>query len=341
MEIVERQPEPQKRLDEWGIKIKPNNWGAYNNSQCKEKILLLTLLKDLCKTLDNGYSYIGKGRKPMPSDHMIFCMCLKVYSGTSSRRIISDLELCKRKGFLGTTPHFNSILNYFNSRAITHKLKYLIRLSALPLAQLENKFAVDASGISERKYLPRWSKIRQDYRMHRQYKKIHCICGTSSNIVASVIVTDGRKADSPYFKTLLKEAAENFDISEVSADMGYLSRDNMKFADDLGITPYIPFKKNSKSMAGGARIWNKMYRYFKDNPEEYAKHYHLRSNSESTFFMIEQRFGKFVYSKNEQAQKNEILCKILCHNICVLIQEIFLSKIDIDFFSCAKQYSAQ
>ena len=57
--------------------------------------------------------------------------------------------------------------------------------------------------------------------------------------------------------------------------------------------------------------------------------------------MIKQRFNDFVYTKNPISQENEILCKILCHNICVLVQEMFLSNIDVDFNSCAKTFVAQ
>jgi hypothetical protein len=32
-------------------------------------------------------------------------------------------------------------------------------------------------------------------------------------------------------------------------------------------------------------------------------------------------FGNSVRSKTEAAMINEVLCKILCHNICCLIQE--------------------
>ncbi len=342
MEIVDREPEPQKRLDEFGdgIVIKPFNWKDYNNSQVKEKTLFLKLLKDLTKVLEKNQTYVGKGRPAQTTSHMIFCMCMKVFLNASSRRIISDLTLCQKSGYIKTVPHFNSVLAYFDSNAITKNLKYLIRLSALPLVQLEKTFSVDSSGIAEHKYLPRWSAIRQEYRKHRDYKKIHCIVGNQSNIIASTMVSEGTKGDSPYFQKLLQEVAENFDPLEVSADMAYLSRSNLKFADDLGITPFIPFKKNSKGPSKGARIWNKMYKYFKENPKEFGKHYHLRSNSESTFFMLKKRFGEFVYAKNDLCQINEILCKILCHNITVLIQELFLSDIDIDFIFCAKQYVA-
>ena len=38
--------------------------------------------------------------------------------------------------------------------------------------------------------------------------------------------------------------------------------------------------------------------------------------------MIKTKFGDSLRSKSQTAQINELLCKILCHNICVVIQEI-------------------
>ncbi len=305
----------------------------------REKTMFLSLLNDLCNTIDDDkFSLLGRKSKSFSTK--IFCICLKTYLNTSSRRLISELELCKRKDFLGDVPHFNTILNYLNDAGMKTILNYLIRLSSLPLAQLEDKFAIDSTGFSERKYMEKWSYIRQDFSKHRQYRKAHCIYGIHSNMVASAIITEGTSADSPRFCELLENAARNFDIKEIMGDMAYSSRENLKYADQLGITPFIPFKKNARGSSRGAKIWNKMYKYFRENREEFLRHYHQRSNAESGFFMIKQRFGDFVSTKNEVSQTNEILAKILCHNICVLIQEIFLSNLEIDFFTCAKKCTA-
>jgi len=122
--------------------------------------------------------------------------------------------------------------------------------------------------------------------------------------------------------------------------MAYNSRENAQFAEELGATPYIPFKKNAVGKAKGAPAWNKMYKYFKNNRDEFMKHYHLRSNAESGFFMIKQRFGDFLFLKDTTSQTNEILCKVLCHNLCVLAQELYLSNIEINFKSCADRIIA-
>ena len=52
-------------------------------------------------------------------------------------------------------------------------------------------------------------------------------------------------------------------------------------------------------------------------------HYHKRSNVESTFSMIRRKFGEHVRSKTDTAMVNEALAKVLCHNLVVLIHEIY------------------
>jgi len=39
--------------------------------------------------------------------------------------------------------------------------------------------------------------------------------------------------------------------------------------------------------------------------------------------MIKAKFGDSMRSKTERAQINEALCKVLCHNICCLIQAMY------------------
>lgn len=319
--------------------IKPFNWHDYNESQTKEKFLFFHLLKELLETVDKSTDQ-HHTRKGVARNYytQIFCMCMKVYTKASSRRLISDLKIYRDLEFINKVPHFNTILNYFNNRELRIVLQYLIELSAIPLAQLERRFAVDASGVGSHEF-EKWSDIRSVHKKHRKYKKVHIIYGVLSNIAVACRVTKGTANDSPQFEELIRRAADNFSIEECSADKAYSSKSNLKTVADLGGIPYIPFKSNAKG--GGLSVWREMYRYFKNNEDEFYRHYHLRSNAESGFAMIKKKFGEFVSFKNDVGQENEILVKVLCHNICCLIQEIFLQKINVNFSESIKKFSAQ
>jgi transposase len=99
----------------------------------------------------------------------------------------------------------------------------------------------------------------------------------------------------------------------------YLERRNMETVEALGGTPYIPFKTNTVEPKDDS-IWAKMYHLFMYNREAFMFHYHKRSNAESAFSSMKQKFGDAVRSKSEVGQVNEVLAKCLCHNVCVLIR---------------------
>lgn len=44
--------------------------------------------------------------------------------------------------------------------------------------------------------------------------------------------------------------------------------------------------------------------------------------------MIKAKFGDGLFGKTPEAQTNEILAKVVCHNLCVLIQSFYELNID-------------
>ena len=62
---------------------------------------------------------------------------------------------------------------------------------------------------------------------------------------------------------------------------------------------------------------------------------HKRSNVETTFQMIKSKFGQRLRSKTLTAQINEALCKVLCHNLCVVIQSVHELGIETEFSHAA------
>jgi transposase len=62
-----------------------------------------------------------------------------------------------------------------------------------------------------------------------------------------------------------------------------------------------------------------MYHLFMYEREAFMEHYHKRSNIETAFSMIKGTLGSALRSKSDTGQINEALCKVLAHNVRVLI----------------------
>jgi transposase len=108
----------------------------------------------------------------------------------------------------------------------------------------------------------------------------------------------------------------------------------MRVVEAKGAVPYIDFKVNA-SDKGKCEVWNRMYHFYQYNRAAFLEFYHKRSNVESTFSMIKAKFGGFVRAKHPTAQINEVLCKILCHNLCVVIQSMSELGIEATFWNQA------
>ncbi len=298
-------------------------WTAYNQAQTGEKEKFQELLADLCKNIEEPEQ--GMGRKRLPLRDVVFASAFKVYSTVSGRRFMCDLRDAQGKGYLTKAAHYNSISRYLENPGLTPLLTSLIEQSSLPLQTIESDFAVDSSGFSTCRFF-QWvdAKYTNPQLMtKREWVKVHLMCGVRTNIVTAVAISDRFCGDSPFFKGLVKTTGESFTMAQVSADKAYLSAANMQTVIDHNAMPFIPFKANSRASGPQNGLWRRMFHYYSYNHELFLGSYHKRSNVESTFSMIKAKFGDALRSKTKTAQVNEALCKILCHNICVVIQSIY------------------
>ena len=151
--------------------------------------------------------------------------------------------------------------------------------------------------------------------------------GVKTNIVTAVEVTETAANDSPFLAPFVETTARGFDVREVSADKAYLSRANLHAVAAVGGTAHIPFKSNSLPYPRDGQnldsLWERAYHFYQLHRAEFLDFYHKRSNVETTFSMVKAKFGGAARSKTTVAQVNEVLAKILCHNIVVLIQSMF------------------
>jgi transposase len=306
-------------------KVYSQDWHNYNINQEQEKGKFMELLQDLCQEVPEPAYTFGRPKAPMRD--LLFASALKVYSQFSLRRFKTDLQTAKYKQLVEQMPSRSAISDFMQSEALTPALSKLIQISSLPLRSVEDKFAVDSSGFRTTKFTE-YCKEKHGTKQEHEWLKCHIICGVKTNIITGVEVGfEHHSADSPQFIPLVNTTFDaGFIMNEVSADKAYSSVDNYNAVQAVNGQAYIPFKSNtsgtsSKSKGNKARLWRRMFWYYQLKQDEFMQHYHLRSNVETTFFMMKAKFGDLIRSKTQTAQVNELLLKVLCHNIVVVNNE--------------------
>jgi transposase len=314
--------------------LRPRKWPKYNAAQVHEPENFPKLLHELCAGINEPAQPFG--RPAFAIADMLFAMVLKVYLKKTARKVMDELGRAHKDGLISKMPCYNSLLNYVDSETVTPYLRELVVESSKVMAGVETVFAVDSTGLSIRSLGP-WMGTR--FKKHhlgerRAWLKVHVMCGVLTKIITAVEISHGSAGDSPFFKLLYKTTAEHFQIREVSADKAYSSLENMRLvAKGRGIL-FCPFKQNANpEHRTKDPLWKFLYHLFSMNSGWFYERYHKRSNVESVFSMIKRKYGEYLWSRTRTAQVNEALCKVLCHNLCVINDCIFEMDLEPEFWA--------
>jgi transposase len=303
-------------------KTYPQDWPNYNAAQVNERRHFQQLLRDVCSTIEQPTQ--DKPRRGRPSVSLadaVFSIVYKTYSTRSGRRFSGELVDAKEDGHITKALHYNTCFKYIEKAELFPVLTALVEKTAAPLRDCESQFAVDSTGFAYCRFV-RWFDIKYNhFTSKQQWVKAHICCGTKTNVVTAVEIHDKYTADGNALPSLVETTAKNFDMKEVSADKAYSNRPCNSAIAKVGAVPYIAFRANATGGSGG--LYRRMFHYFQFKKDEFLAHYHRRSNVESTIMMIKTKFGDSVRSKSEVAAKNEVLAKVICHNICCLISAMY------------------
>jgi len=307
----------------------PQNWPAYNRAQTQEKALFCGLLRDLASVVPEPEQKRGRPRIPMAD--AIFCAAYKVYSTGSARRFMTDLREAHAAGLVSKAWHFNSVLNGIEDSDLTPILYELVTLTAAPLRAVESTFAVDSTGFGTTQYYRHFTAKYggQEIEAH-DWLKLHALVGTTTNVICAASVTDRHAHDSPQFAPLVQVASKSFDMETVTADAAYGSRANVALVAEIGASPYIALRSNAQAVnvrspgrSKDSAAWRWLWHMYNLHRDEFLAKYHARSNVESTFSSMKRVFGDTLRSKGRIAQTNELLLKVIVHNIVCLVHSMF------------------
>lgn len=297
------------------------NWHDYDDGQEAEGDEFYRLLRALVNTIVPEFPR-GPHRPPKPLDDILFCAALKVYTRNPCRRGKWTWRYAYEKGLLSCVPSRQTVMRYMADPGLFPWIYLAVVESAKPLSSMDTIFAPDSSGFSsrvfDRWFVHKWGRTVAETR----WIKLHLMAGCRTHIVVAAEATDKPTADAPYLPRFVQIAAANFDrVEAVVADKGYLSHANYHAIHNIGAEGFIPFKKNSTPGPGHHKadpLWEKRFYEYYSKPEEFDRVYHKRSNVETVFEQIKDRCDSSVSARLPEAQVNEVMLKVLCHNICML-----------------------
>jgi len=251
---------------------------------------------------------------------IIQCLLIwRKFPNLSTRRARGFLLLLRKFGIITVDiPCFKTLSNYNENNSLSICLDKLIEESSKPLSVIEHDFATDATGIRT-KLFSTWYSLRCKKEIRkRDHLTIHITTGVKSNIVTALNVEIKPGNDNNIFREHVDKTTKNFKVNEFSGDGRYWCKANCWKVFEVGAKPYFKVWKNWCEKSRGCMPWKLMNLEFKNDPEEYEKHYHKRSNVESTNHSKKVLHGNSVYSRLQSARINEETLRWINHNINVL-----------------------
>ena len=267
-------------------------------------------------------NYICKGRK-MKS--MIQCLLIwRKFPNLSVRRARGFLLLLRRFDIISIDiPCFKTLSNYNENNSLQIILDKLIEKSSKPLSIIEHDFATDSTGIRTQLFST-WFSLRCKKRIRRRdHLTVHTTIGVKSGIVTALNIGINQGKDNKIFREHVDKTSENFKINEWSGDGMYWCKKNCRKVSERGGKPYFKCKSSWNGKQDGFPSWKEMNKDFVENKEDYDKHYHKRSNVESTNHSKKALHGNSVYSRLPSARINEETLRWINHNISVLNRAMY------------------
>jgi hypothetical protein len=285
---------------------------------------------------------------------LLACLVLREFYGLSYRRtekLLRDSPPWLADIGLTAAPDHNTLWRAFGSILKTRRVNRvidlvvehfaqakLLRLSQKPLAmdstcfeqhhrsthydrrcrQMREKTQVDAQKTSEKP--GKWSPSVNASRRRRvaAMPKLSVAVASGCHLILAAKVRTGNGSDAPDFEDLLFQSWRRAPVKTVVADAGYDSEANHRIArQGMKVRSIIPpgiGRPTSKLPSGRWR--RHMARRFARKADR--KFYGQRSQSETVHSMMKRNQGSALRSRTPARRKQEMLLRVLTHNIALL-----------------------
>ncbi|KXA99098.1 hypothetical protein AKJ40_03945, partial [candidate division MSBL1 archaeon SCGC-AAA259M10] len=327
----------QKRLEKFIDKLKNDeidyepideedsgvNWSSYDKAQVNElKDMILFVRNSVDEAVERlGFdndSETGRGRPSYPPEDLAKGVLLQQYFEVSNRVAAGFVDLFKEKLGIEEAYSYKTLERAYDNPHVAMILREVFEMSQESVEDEEDTFSPDGTGIPN-SIKNNWEKEKdsEDGEPSNSFTKMIAMIGATYQLISSVKFPDNPKAhESPYFEPLLEETADRYvQITLVSADSGFLSRDNCDLVEKHGGEPRIYPKEGITLKRKGSWAWTDMLLDFIENPQEWLREYYTRSNVESGFSTFKRHFLSPLRKCIQRRRKTEAFARACDYNL--------------------------
>jgi hypothetical protein len=180
--------------------------------------------------------------------------------------------------------------------------------------------AVDSTGI---KVTNRGEWMREKWKIHRGWIKVHLAVDVTTKEIVAIEVTDERVSDGSRFNSLIDQAEENLSGRKIEKALGDGAFDRREIFDHLqqkGISPVIKTRSNANTKARGSPARAKAVRDMKNLGYQRWKQkydYGRRWAAETVFSAVKRISGEHVAATKTENMMQEVILKFSFYNMLI------------------------
>lgn len=149
---------------------------------------------------------------------------------------------------------------------------------------------------------------------YTRYPSANLLCDCASHLVLSAATGRGPGPDDPYFRRVVKQAAQRVKIAALAADAGYDSEAAHVYArEECGARTLIPATRGRPTCKRLTGHWRQRMKT-RFNHQKYAQRWQVETDNS----MIKRSLGSALRARKYWSQSREINLRILTHNIMIL-----------------------
>jgi hypothetical protein len=180
--------------------------------------------------------------------------------------------------------------------------------------------AVDSTGI---KVTNRGEWMREKWKVHRGWIKVHIAVDVKTKQIVAIEVTDERASDGSRFKSLIDQAEGNLsgcNIKEALGDGAYDRKEIFDYLQQRGVQPVIKTRSNANTKSRGSparakavremkclgyRLWKQKYSYGR------------RWAAETVFSAVKRISGEYIAATKKENMMQEVILKFTFYNMLI------------------------